>query len=52
MLATAERLRPNGVFGEVEIIWHIPAEPDAYDDNCDAHRILCDDGPGIGTPAG
>ena len=52
MLATAERACPAGALGDVEIIWHVPADPDACDGDCDAHRIACDDGPGVGVPGG
>jgi hypothetical protein len=52
MLATAELVRQDGSLGPVKIIWHVPADPDACDGNCDAHRIICEDGPGIGVPGG
>ncbi|MEU9409876.1 hypothetical protein AB0E08_29885 [Streptomyces sp. NPDC048281] len=52
MLATAERTRPDGALGPVKTIWHVPVDPQSCDGDCDAHRILCDDGPGIGIPGG
>ncbi|MFD5516364.1 hypothetical protein [Streptomyces sp. NPDC127066] len=52
VLATAERTHPDGAMGPVETIWHIPADPAACDGECDAHRIICDDGLGVGVPAG
>jgi hypothetical protein len=51
MLATAERIHPEGAFTEVEIIWHRPADPDACDGNCDSHRVACGE-PGISMPGG
>lgn len=52
MLATAERFHPEGISGNVEIIWHVPAEPETCDGECDSHRVLCDESPGIGLPGG
>lgn len=52
MLATAERVHRAGAPGGVEIVWHIPADPATCDGDCDAHRILCDNGPGVGVPGG
>ncbi len=43
---------PDRAFGPVETIWHAPADPEACDGDYDAHRILCDDGPGMGVPGG
>ncbi|MEV8335042.1 hypothetical protein [Streptomyces niveus] len=51
MLATAERIHPEGALGDVEILWHRPADPDACDGNCDYHPIACGD-PGISVPGG
>lgn len=51
MLATAERIHPGGVLGEVEIIWHRPADPGACDGNCDYHPVVCGE-PGISVPGG
>ncbi|MFJ6437757.1 hypothetical protein [Streptomyces sp. NPDC091416] len=51
MLATAERLHPEGPFGPVEIIWHRPTDPDACDGDCDYHPIACGE-PGVSVPGG
>ncbi|MFF2228928.1 hypothetical protein ACFVV7_37045 [Streptomyces globisporus] len=51
MLATAERLHPEGPLGPVEIIWHRPADPAACDGDCDYHPIACGE-PGVSVPGG
>ncbi|MEU7156083.1 hypothetical protein AB0A98_06510 [Streptomyces chrestomyceticus] len=38
MLATAERVRPAGALGPLEIIWHRPADAAAA---CDYHLLAC-----------
>ncbi|MFF4661345.1 hypothetical protein [Streptomyces sp. NPDC001381] len=52
MLATAERLHPNGALGAVQTIWHAPARPRTCDGDCDFHRIDSDSDTGIGRPGG
>ncbi|MEU7162044.1 hypothetical protein AB0A98_37370 [Streptomyces chrestomyceticus] len=49
MLATAERIRPAGALGPVEIVWHRPADA-ACDGDCDMHELLC--GERTGVPGG
>ncbi len=51
MLATAERVRPHGALGPVEIVWHRPADPDACEGDCDSHDLICGE-PGISVPGG
>ncbi|KOT47266.1 hypothetical protein ADK43_39935 [Streptomyces rimosus subsp. rimosus] len=51
VLATAERVRPAGAPGPVEIIWHRPADPAACDGDCDYHLLVCGE-PGTGLPGG
>lgn len=51
-LATAERVRSQSPLGPVETVWHIPADPEACTGDCDAHRVLCGDGPGVSVPGG
>ncbi|MFK0154268.1 hypothetical protein ACIQVK_19610 [Streptomyces sp. NPDC090493] len=52
MLATAERAHPVGALGAEEMVWHVPADPGSWNGDCVAHRIFCDDGPGIGVSGG
>ncbi|MET8221573.1 hypothetical protein ACWGPD_29300 [Streptomyces hirsutus] len=49
MRATAERVRPDGVLGPVEIIWHVPADPASCDG--DYPPVACGE-PGISVPGG
>ena len=51
MLATAELRRHGGVLGPVETIWHLAADQQACDGNCDYHEITCGE-PGISLPGG
>lgn len=51
MLATAERIRPQGALGAVEIVWHRPADPAACEGDCDSHPLVCG-GPQISAPGG
>jgi hypothetical protein len=51
MLATAERVHPEGPLGSVEIIWHRPTDPDSCDGNCDYHTVACG-AHGISVPGG
>ncbi len=39
MFATAECMRPQGALGPVEVVWHVPADPEARDSDCDAQSI-------------
>ncbi|MCZ1011922.1 hypothetical protein O1L68_40140 [Streptomyces lydicus] len=41
VLATAERVRPAGALGPVEIIWHTPTDPGDCEGNCDSHTVAC-----------
>ncbi|MFJ4624560.1 hypothetical protein [Streptomyces sp. NPDC088812] len=36
----------------METVWHVPADPDSCDGDCDTHCISCEDGPGVGAPGG
>ncbi|MFF0110075.1 hypothetical protein [Streptomyces hirsutus] len=51
MLATAERVRSDGVLGPVEIIWHVPTDPASCDGERDYHPVACGES-GISTPGG
>ena len=51
MLATAELRRPEGALGPVETIWHLAADPNGCNGDCDYHPIACS-ALGISMPGG